>query len=89
MTLIINSNLQTPEHITIENQEFIIPDGFSVASIENLSEELPLLLRNANGKTVTITAGSAFCYDFIGKIRTAVTVVALGAGCKAQIVYEF
>ena len=84
----INPNLQTPEHVTIENQEFVIPEGFLVAAIENLSEDMPVLLRNAAGKTVVISAQSSFCYDFIGKIRTSVTVLALGVGCKAQLVYE-
>lgn len=80
--------IQTPEHHVISNNEFDIPDGFLVASIENLSEELPVILRNANGKEVTLAAGSSFSYDFIGKGRSKITVAAQGAGCKAQIVYE-
>lgn len=83
-----NVNIQTPEHHVISNDQFDIPDGFLVASIENLSEELPIILRNVNGKEVTLSAGSCFSYDFIGKGRTRITVVAQGALCKAQIVYE-
>jgi hypothetical protein len=82
----VKLNLITPKWNTITDGEFTLPEGFLIGNVSNIGEAGNVIIRNADGEEETIPPDGFYDFSFIGRGRTAVTVIAMGA--TAKIAYE-